>query len=220
MRHTVSCWGNNQNGILGDGTKIADIGSDGLVLDAQGNILLTGEFALAAAPRGYESAGVVTASLTLPAATYRDAPSIAAAVDRIVQAYATADVVAIRQAQIDLKQAGVCGAGDQDAGAGLGRLIKQGPEQTVIDRCTADHARGAAVGLVVAFGTFGTWQVLRSPWKIDPSRHSGRMSIWPLFADLFRNINYRHFLVPPGSLFLMRWISLIVRWLRFYRFST
>ena len=55
-----------------------------VVLACAGVLLTRSASALAAAPRGYESAGVVTASLTLPAATYRDAPSIAAAVDRIV----------------------------------------------------------------------------------------------------------------------------------------
>lgn len=56
-----------------------------VVLACAGVLLTRSASALAAAPRGYESAGVVTASLTLPAATYRDAPSIAAAIDRIVQ---------------------------------------------------------------------------------------------------------------------------------------
>jgi len=56
-----------------------------VVLACAGVLLTRSASALAAAPRGYESAGVVTASLTLPAATYRDAASIAAAIDRIVQ---------------------------------------------------------------------------------------------------------------------------------------
>lgn len=55
-----------------------------VVLACAGVLLTQSASALAAAPRGYESAGVVTASLTLPAATYGDAPSIAAAIDRIV----------------------------------------------------------------------------------------------------------------------------------------
>lgn len=55
-----------------------------VVLACAGVLLTRSASALAAAPRGYESAGVVTASLTLPAATYRDAASIAAAIDRIV----------------------------------------------------------------------------------------------------------------------------------------
>lgn len=56
-----------------------------VVLACAGVLLTRSASALADAPRGYDSAGVVTASLTLPAATYRDAPSIAAAIDRIVQ---------------------------------------------------------------------------------------------------------------------------------------
>ena len=55
-----------------------------VVLACAGVLLTRSASALDAAPRGYESAGVVTASLTLPAATYRDAPSIAAVIDRIV----------------------------------------------------------------------------------------------------------------------------------------
>ncbi|MBL8137773.1 MAG: ABC transporter permease, partial [Acidobacteria bacterium] len=55
-----------------------------VVLACAGVLLTRSASALAAAPRGYEAAGVVTASLTLPAATYGDAPSIAAAIDRIV----------------------------------------------------------------------------------------------------------------------------------------
>jgi hypothetical protein len=55
-----------------------------VVLACAGVLLTRSASALDAAPRGYESAGVVTASLTLPAATYRDAPAIAAVIDRIV----------------------------------------------------------------------------------------------------------------------------------------
>lgn len=55
-----------------------------VVLACAGVLIVRSTSALAAAPRGYDSAGVVTASLTVPAATYRDASSIAAVIDRIV----------------------------------------------------------------------------------------------------------------------------------------
>ena len=55
-----------------------------VVLACAGVLLVRSAAALTAAPRGYDSAGVVTASLTLPAATYRDAPAIAGVIDRIV----------------------------------------------------------------------------------------------------------------------------------------
>lgn len=55
-----------------------------VVLACAGTLLVRSAAALDAAPRGYDARGVVTASLTLPASTYRDASTIAGAVDRIV----------------------------------------------------------------------------------------------------------------------------------------
>lgn len=67
-----------------------------VVLASGGVLMLRSASALAAAPRGYDAAGVVTASLTLPAATYRDAAAIAAVIDRIVAG--TAQVPGVRAA--------------------------------------------------------------------------------------------------------------------------
>lgn len=55
-----------------------------VVLACGGALLVRTAAALESAPRGYEARGVVTASLTLPAATYRDGATIARTVDRIV----------------------------------------------------------------------------------------------------------------------------------------
>lgn len=57
-----------------------------VVLAGAGALVVRSASALAAAPRGYDAGGVLTSSLTLPAATYRDAVSIAGVVDRIVDA--------------------------------------------------------------------------------------------------------------------------------------
>ncbi len=56
-----------------------------VVLACAGALLVQSARALDDAPRGYEARGVVTTSLTLPVATYRNATAIAAVVDRIVQ---------------------------------------------------------------------------------------------------------------------------------------
>lgn len=55
-----------------------------VVLACAGALLVQTAAALETAPRGYEAQGVVTTSLTLPAATYRDAPGIASVVDRVI----------------------------------------------------------------------------------------------------------------------------------------
>lgn len=67
-----------------------------VVLACGGVLMLRSASALDRAPRGYDATGVVTASLTLPAATYRDAASIASAVDRIIAG--TAQVAGVRAA--------------------------------------------------------------------------------------------------------------------------
>ncbi len=59
-----------------------------VVLGAAGALLTRSAAALDAAPRGYDAAGVVTTTVTLPAAPYRDATAIATAIDRIVTALA------------------------------------------------------------------------------------------------------------------------------------
>jgi putative ABC transport system permease protein len=56
-----------------------------VVLACAGALLVQSARALEAAPRGYDARGVVTTSLTLPVATYRDATAIASVVDRILQ---------------------------------------------------------------------------------------------------------------------------------------
>lgn len=55
-----------------------------VVLACAGALIVRSASALTAAPRGYDATGVITASLTLSAATYRDASSIGSAIDRIV----------------------------------------------------------------------------------------------------------------------------------------
>ena len=55
-----------------------------VVLACAGALLVRSAWALEQAPRGYDSAGVFTASLTLPAPTYRDPAAIAGVIDRIV----------------------------------------------------------------------------------------------------------------------------------------
>ena len=60
-----------------------------VVLACTGALLVRSARALEQAPRGYDTTGVFTASLTLPAATYRDAAAIAGAIDRIVQGAST-----------------------------------------------------------------------------------------------------------------------------------
>jgi len=56
-----------------------------VVLAGAGALLVRSARALEQAPRGYDSAGLFTASLTLPAATYREPADIASVIDRIVQ---------------------------------------------------------------------------------------------------------------------------------------
>jgi len=56
-----------------------------VVLACAGALLVRSAWALDQAPRGYDSRGVFTASLTLPAAVYRVPADIAAVVDRITQ---------------------------------------------------------------------------------------------------------------------------------------
>ena len=56
-----------------------------VVLATAGALLARSAAALDQAPRGYDARGVFTASLTLPAATYREPADIAAVIDRIVQ---------------------------------------------------------------------------------------------------------------------------------------
>jgi putative ABC transport system permease protein len=59
-----------------------------VVLACAGALLVRSARALDEAPRGYDARGVVTTSLTLPVASYRDATTIATAIDRIVQGVA------------------------------------------------------------------------------------------------------------------------------------
>ena len=55
-----------------------------MVLACAGALLLRSARALEQAPRGYDTTGVFTASLTLPAAAYRDPAAIANVIDRVV----------------------------------------------------------------------------------------------------------------------------------------
>ncbi len=77
-----------------------------VVLACAGVLIVRSAAALSAAPRGYDSAGVVTASLTLPAATYRDASSIAAVIDRIVTGVTSVPGIAAVAAASQLPFAG------------------------------------------------------------------------------------------------------------------
>ncbi len=56
-----------------------------VVLACAGALLVQSAWALEQAPRGYDTSGVLTASLTLPSSTYRTPADIAAVIDRIVQ---------------------------------------------------------------------------------------------------------------------------------------
>ena len=56
-----------------------------VVLASAGALLVRSARALDQAPRGYDTTGVLTASLTLPAATYREPADIVSVIDRIVQ---------------------------------------------------------------------------------------------------------------------------------------
>ena len=56
-----------------------------VVLACAAALLVRSAWALDQAPRGYDTAGVLTASLTLPAATYREPADIVGVLDRIVQ---------------------------------------------------------------------------------------------------------------------------------------
>ena len=56
-----------------------------VVLACAGALLVRTATALEQAPRGYDTTGVLTASLTLPAATYRAPAEIVGVIDRIVQ---------------------------------------------------------------------------------------------------------------------------------------
>lgn len=56
-----------------------------VVLAGAGALLTRTALALDDAPRGYDTRGVVTASLTLPASTYRSPAAIARVIDRIVE---------------------------------------------------------------------------------------------------------------------------------------
>lgn len=67
-----------------------------VVLAGAGALVVQSAAALAAAPRGYDAAGVVTTSLTLPAASYRDATAIAGAVNRLLAG--TGELPAVRSA--------------------------------------------------------------------------------------------------------------------------
>ncbi|MEZ5417722.1 MAG: ADOP family duplicated permease [Vicinamibacterales bacterium] len=55
-----------------------------VVLACAGTLMTRTAIALDAAPRGYDARGVMTASLALPAASYRDPAAIAQAIDRVV----------------------------------------------------------------------------------------------------------------------------------------
>ena len=56
-----------------------------VVLACAGALLARSGWALEQAPRGYDTRGVLTASVTLPAATYREPADIVGVIDRIVQ---------------------------------------------------------------------------------------------------------------------------------------
>jgi len=77
-----------------------------MVLACAGALLLRSGRALENAPRGYDTTGVFTASLTLPAAAYRDSVAIANVIDRVVQGASTIPGVTSAAAASQLPFAG------------------------------------------------------------------------------------------------------------------
>lgn len=77
-----------------------------VVLGCGAALLVRSARALETAPRGYDATGVFTASITLPAATYRDAATIASAIDRISASVASVPGVTSASASSQLPFAG------------------------------------------------------------------------------------------------------------------
>ena len=77
-----------------------------MVLACAGALLLRSARALEQAPRGYDTTGVFTASLTLPAAAYRDPVAIANVINRVVQGASTIPGVSSAAAASQLPFAG------------------------------------------------------------------------------------------------------------------
>jgi len=100
-----------------------------MTLACAGALLVRSARALDQAPRGYQTSGVVMASLILPAATYRDPASIANVIDRIVLGAAAIPGVTSAAAASQIPFAGGSAGSDvalaeEDFTAGVDRQVR------------------------------------------------------------------------------------------------
>jgi len=100
-----------------------------VVLGCGAALLVRSAEALESAPRGYDATGVFTASITLPSATYRDASTISASMNRILADVAAVPGVTRASASSQLPFAGGSpGAdlalGDETFGDGVNRQVR------------------------------------------------------------------------------------------------